>query len=861
MHLNLVSGLLGGAFLAASLSAQQPVNNVKAGPAMPTALAKAVRAEQTPIIDGNDDDAVWKKAPVYSDFLEFQPTEGKTPRFKTEFKAAYDDRNLYVFVRAYDPHPDSIMSALTRRDVRGSADQLKIMVDSYHDRRSGFEFAVSPAGVKRDYAMYNDSQEDQTWDGIWDVGTRIDSLGWTAEFKVPFSQLRYNNMKDHVFGLGVWRDIERFKERTSWPLYHTNTGGISSQFGVLEGIEDIAPFRRLEVVPFVSTQNSSIARASSSSVPGVINWGRDQKQSAGADVKYGITPNLTLDATVNPDFGQVEADPSVLNLSAFETFFQERRPFFIEGSGFYQFGVNCSIVNCGGEGLFYSRRIGRAPQLSGLYADETSNTNTRILGAGKLTGRLGNGLNVGALEAITGRVTGTGDRTTEPRAGYTVLRAQQDLRNGETSVGFIGTGVVRSLDSWTDQYLRRDAFAGGFNFRDRWGTSRYELTASITGSDVTGTKSAILRTQTGSVHLYQRPDAALGLDSTRTSLTGHAEEIAFGKSAGSMIHYQTSYQRQSSGYELNDLGYLRRANEQAFNNWAGVNWIKPTKFYRRLSGNVNAWGYWTADGLQLERAFNNNWHLNTTNNMFINAGTTIYQLGTTYCDNCARGGPAVRVSPGANFNMSVSGDDRRMIIPSAFVSFNRGDNGNSHSFDFSPDVTIKAMSQLQLELFGEWNNNHDDSQWLGNFKDAAGNTHYTFGHLNQETSSLGVRADYTATPTLSFQLYAAPFVSRGEYSKTRELSSNPRASDYAARYQAYSPPAGASQSFDVKQLRSNSVLRWEFRPGSTLFAVWTHGRDGFDSRVDRSWSTEYKDLFDLHPTNTFLLKVAYWFGT
>ena len=337
MRLPSLSALFAGAIFASTVSGQQQT------PASQSLKATAIRAAISPVIDGKDDDAVWKKAPVYGDFREFQPTEGKTPRFKTEFRAAYDDRNLYVFVRAYDPHPDSIMSALTRRDIRGSADQLKIMVDSYHDRRSGFEFAVSPSGVKRDYAMYNDSQEDQTWDGIWDAGTRIDSLGWTAEFRVPFSQLRYANMKDHVFGLGVWRDIERYKERVSWPIYHTNTGGISSQFATLDGIEDIAPFRRLEVVPFVVTQNSSIAHPSS--LPGTTDWGRDQKASVGADVKYGITPNLTLDATVNPDFGQVEADPSVVNLSAFETFFQERRPFFIEGSGFYSFAINCSIVN------------------------------------------------------------------------------------------------------------------------------------------------------------------------------------------------------------------------------------------------------------------------------------------------------------------------------------------------------------------------------------------------------------------------------------------------------------------------------------------------------------------------------------
>jgi hypothetical protein len=852
MRFYLVSTLAGTLF-SATLSAQQQ------NPTATLAKATAVRADVAPVIDGKDDDAVWKKAPAYSDFLEFQPTEGKAPRFKTEFKAAYDDRNLYVFVRAYDPHPDSIMAALTRRDIRGSADQLKIMVDSYHDRRSGFEFAVSPSGVKRDYAMYNDSQEDDTWDGIWDVGTRIDSLGWTAEFKVPFSQLRYANMKDHVFGLGVWRDIERYKERVSWPIYHTTTGGISSQFALLDGISDIQPFRRLEVVPFVVTKSSSVARPGS--LPGSTNWGHNQNASGGVGLKYGITPNLTLDATVNPDFGQVEADPSVLNLSAFETFFQERRPFFVEGAGFYNFGINCNTVNCSGEGLFYSRRIGRAPQLAGLYADDNSgDNNTRILGAAKVTGRVGSGLNVGAVEAVTGRVSGLQDRTLEPQTGYTVLRAQQDLRNGETSIGFIGTGVNRSLDQWTDQYLRRDAFAGGFNVRNRWGKSIYEATASVTGSDVTGSKNAILQTQQSSVHLYQRPDAGLPLDSTRTSLAGNAEEFTFGKSGGNIIHYQTSYERQTAGYELNDLGFLRRANQQGFNNWMGMSWIKPNKVYNRLQGNFNAWGFWTADGLQLERAVNTNWHVNTTNNMFLNAGTTVYQLGTSYCDNCARGGPAVRVSPGFNWNVSASGDDRRTIIPSIFYSQNHGDDGRSHSYDIEPDVQIHVMSQLQLEVFGSFNKNFDNSQWLGNFTDVSG-THYAFAHLNQQTSSLGIRADYTATPALSFQLYAAPFVSRGEYSDTRQLSSTPRASDYSNRYAGYTPPEGAALAFDVKQLRSNSVLRWEFRPGSTLFAVWTHGRDGFDSTVNRSWTTEYQDLFKLHPANTFLIKLAYWFGT
>src|SRR6476620_6498495 len=236
--------------LVLAIPALYPAAAIGQQPQPQAPTANAVRADQPPAIDGKEDDAIWRTAPATSDFLEFMPREGKDPRFKTEFKVAYDDRSLYVFVRAFDAHPDSIMTALTRRDVRGPSDQLKLMIDAYHDRQSGFEFAVNPVGVKRDYAMYNDREEDDTWDGVWDVGTQIDSLGWTAEFRIPFSQLRYGNKREHEFGFAVWRDIERYKERTSWPLYRPSQSGISSQLGVLAGIRDIVPFHRLEVVPF-----------------------------------------------------------------------------------------------------------------------------------------------------------------------------------------------------------------------------------------------------------------------------------------------------------------------------------------------------------------------------------------------------------------------------------------------------------------------------------------------------------------------------------------------------------------------------------------------------------------------------------
>lgn len=838
--------------LVLSLPAQQPARDTASAP-----NATAVRAPSPPVIDGRDDEAVWHTAPVTRDFLEFTPNEGKRPRFETSFRVAYDDRNLYVFVRAFDPHPDSIMTALTRRDVRGPSDQLKVMVDAYHDRRSGFEFAVNPLGVKRDYAMYNDTDEDDSWDGVWDVGTAVDSLGWTAEFRIPFSQLRYANQPEHTFGFAIWRDIERYKERASWPLYSSRKNATVSQLGTLTGIRDITPFHRLEITPYTVARTSTMPVTSA--LDGQSPWGQTRKVSVGADLKYGVTPNLTLDATVNPDFGQVEADPSEVNLSAFETFFQERRPFFIEGTGLYRFDVNCSIVNCNGEGLFYTRRIGRTPQLFGLYADQASPNVSPILGAAKLTGKVAGSLNVGVLEAVTGRVGGTFDRTTEPRTSYTVLRAQQDLRNGETSIGVIGTGVRRALDQWSEDFLRKDAYVGGANLRHRWGTSQWELQANATRSVVNGSAATIAATQRSSVHLFQRPDAGLGVDPTRTSLVGDEEEVTFGKMGGGMVHWQTAWDRRSPGYEINDLGFMRRANQQTFSNWMGLNFNKPTRAYRRMSGNFNAWTYWTdSDHLVTERAVNTNWHVTLPNNMGVHTGVTAYQLGQTFCDNCARGGPAMRVSPGLNWNFNIFGDDRRRVVPGLGLYSSRSDDGRSDGHGFGPQVTVIPMSQLQLDFSADWRVNHDDRQWIGNFDDAGGVRHYAFARLTQETRSVGIRASYTATPTLSFQLYTAPFVSRGTFTDARELSATPRADRYDDRFARYAPPAGATNGFDVVELKSNSVVRWEFRPGSTVFAVWTHGRGGYDEFRDRTWGSEYRDLLALHPTNTFLLKVAYW---
>lgn len=550
--------------------------------------------------------------------------------------------------------------------------------------------------------------------------------------------------------------------------------------------------------------------------------------------------NITIDATVNPDFGQVEADPSVLNLGPFETFYQERRPFFIEGTGIFQFGVNCSVVSCGGEGLFYSRRVGGG---------------SRILGAAKITGRLPGGLTLGVLDAVTKRSADALGQTLQPTTNYGGLRLTQDFRKGESGIGIMLTSVNRSVDQWTEDFLRKSAYVAAFNFRHRFPGGRYQLSGSVDFSRVSGTAAVIARTQRSSVHLYQRPDDNLNLDTTRTSLSGSAQEILFGKSGGD-VRFETSYLRRSAGFESNDLGFLRRADQQSWSTWAGRSWSKPAFIFQTGQWNVNWWQYWTMEGLPTERAFNTNAHFQLNNRYWVHFGGTIGQLGTTYDDRVARGGPAVRVDPYFAPWWGFEGDQRRPIIPYLFFNYFRGDGGRSTSFNVSPSMDFRLASQFRASL--GLNVSHDINDWQFQrivTDTGTGTQHYIFAHLDQKTVSASFRLDYTASPRLTVQAYASPFVSKGPYSNVRELI-NPRAGRYQDRFQPYAATPG---QVNFKAFNSNLVLRWEYRPGSTLFVVWSQGRvDASDVDVTRPVGKDFRRLFDQHPENTFLVKVSYW---
>src|SRR5438094_772948 len=592
---------------------QQPPARIdgRASPAviaLPTdTSATALRADGSINIDAKDDDAAWKSAPPITQFQQWRPNEGKAARFKTEAKIVYDASNLYVFVRAFDPHPDSIKKILERRDTFTASDMIWIFVDSYHDKRTGYEFGVNAAGVKMDQAIYDDGNEDGAWDAVWDVATRIDSLGWTAEFRIPLSQMRYSRSREHTFGIMIDRDVYRYNERYIWPLLRQSKPGFVSQFGSLHGMDDLENPRKLEAMPYVVTKNASTIKNNA--------FTQQSNLAAGGDIKYRIAPNVTLDATINPDFGQVESDPSVLNLSAYESFFDERRPFFVAGRGLFRADVNCSAVNCSGEGLYYSRRIGRTPALARTYGDTVPLEPVRILGAGKLLGRFPRGLTVGVLDAMTQRAASPGDTTFEPSTNYAVVRTTQDFRKGSSTVGAILTAVNRNMDSWSSPYLHSSAYVGALDFRHRFLNNNYEISGSFDQSRVQGSSAVLLSTQTNGVHNFQRPDASLPLDPNRRILGGNAEEFQFGKIAGQHLMFQSAYQRRSPGFETNDLGFLRRADQATWATWAGFFDRTQRFFYTRFQLNNNWWQSWTADGLPLEAAYNTNTHITFKNNV------------------------------------------------------------------------------------------------------------------------------------------------------------------------------------------------------------------------------------------------------
>jgi len=841
-----------------------------------------------PVVDGDLGDACWDRVEWATDFVQWEPQEGVPPSEQTAFKILYDEHALYIAYRAYDSEPQKIDDILARRDWF-PGDWVEINIDSRNDRRTGFSFTSSVSGTRGDEFISEDGNEwNGNWDPIWKLRTRIDDRGWTAEVRIPFSQLRYTRQDEQVWGIQVQRRLFRKEERSLWQPRSKDETGWVSHFGELRGIRGIQAGRRVELLPY------TVARTErSESVDGdPFRDGSESDLSVGLDGKLGVAGFATLDFTVNPDFGQIEADPSEVNLSAFETYFQEKRPFFIEGNNIFDFRIAPS--NAGGsftsDNLFYSRRIGLRPHhrpdlAGGEHADVPENTS--ILGAAKLTGKTANGLSIGVLESLTARevshIAGPGgsrEETAEPLTGFFAGRVEQDIAKGDTRIGGMVTAVNRNLDQRSLYDLHRAAYSGGMNLFHYWGNRSWFVSANLAASRVEGRPEAILATQTASARYYQRPDNDYaGLDSTRTSLSGHAGSARLVRAAGSSrFRFETGVAWRSPGFETNDLGYLRSADEINQFSWVGYSVRNRTGIFRRFSINANQWLDWDWGGTNLSRRANLNANADFVNNWSMGGGAT--RTLESISNTELRGGPSSRWPGQWDLELWVNSARQGPVFFSAGGNLGSGDKNSFTTGNVWLDLSVRPANALQLTLSPSYTRNRRELQYVGT-ESASGEPRYLFGRLDQKTLALTLRIDYTLSPNLTLQLYGAPFTSSGAYTDFKRIT-DPRAGAYADRFHTFDgteiavDPADGSYlvdegadggvdyrfddpDFNFRDFNSNLVLRWEFQPGSLLFLVWSQSR--MDVARDGSFAVgdEWSALFDTHPRNIFLVKISKWF--
>ncbi len=846
-------------------------------------------------VDGKLDETAWTSAqPTTRQFIQNKPDPGKPSLQRTEVRIMYDDQAIYVGARMYDTAPDSIVGRLARRDDHPQSDWFTIGFDSYNDNRTAFVFAINPAGVLFDEFIYNDTQEDDSWDAVWEGRTSTDSLGWVAELRIPLSQLRYDASGGAPveWGIELVRDISRYAEQSFWAPLDPRESKTVSVFGTLEGLSRLSSPRRLEIQPY------GVAKLDRE--PGDAQdpfyTPSDISGNVGADLKYGLTSNLTLTATINPDFGQVEADPSVVNLTAYESYFPEKRPFFVEGADIFNFGIGLGDGDLGNESLFYTRRIGAAPHgdLPDDVAYGSVPTSTPIIGAAKLSGKTPGGWSMGFMDAVTARQSADyaldggirGSAAVEPLTNYAVGRVIKDFRQGQSAIGGIFTATNRRLDASRLDFMNRAAYAGGADFRHRWAGGNYQIHGFLLGSVVSGSTEAITRVQEAPGRYYQRPDADyVELDSTRTSLAGMAGQVEVGKIGGGHWMFLTALHAISPGFEVNDIGFQTQRDLIEHVGWVGYQQYDPSWIFRRWQLNANVWhGYdFGGDRTSLGGNVNGNFDLRNYWSGYGGIGTNAAVLST----DALRGGPALRTTNRINYWGGFDSDRRKDLRVGFDVNGAADLDNDGRSFSIGPSVGWRPSSQLDLSFYPSIRWNRNDAQYVTQ-EDFAGATHYYFGRIDQTTVSLTTRLAYTLSPTLSFQLYAQPFVSAGAFADFKEVVA-PRAHDFGDRFHTLAsseirydsdaeqylisidgtPDAVAfdQPDFNFKQLRSTAVLRWEYMPGSTFFIVWSQSRTGFDTQDGRlNFGRDFGRLLGTEPgyevpaSNVFLVKVTYWLG-
>jgi hypothetical protein len=859
---------------------------------------KATHISESPSIDGVIDDKVWNEGEWTDDFTQFEPYNGKKPSQHTEFKILFDDNNLFVAIKSFDSSPDSIIKRLTRRD-HDDGDMVAIIFDSFHDQRTGFFFGVSVGGVKSDQMMTNDGQnEDQSWDPNWWVATSINSEGWIAEMKIPFSQLRFEKNSGDVWGLEVLRTIYRKAETCIWQPIPQDAPGIIHMMGEMSGVEKVKPRKIFDVTPYGVAQVERFP----SEEGNPFATGKRGKLNAGLDAKIGVTNNLTMDLTINPDFGQVEADPSEVNLTAYETFFQEKRPFFIEGSNIVNFGLGIGDGEEGNDNLFYSRRIGRRPQGSinqnygyndTIEGYSNSPDRTSILGAAKLTGKTQNGLSVGFMDAVTSEEVAEIDtgghrsqQTVEPLTNYLAARLQKDYKEGNTIIGGMFTSVNRDMNeipvtgNVNDALINTlpgAAYTGGLDFTQYFKKKTYMINLNTAFSYIEGTELAMVKAQESSARYFQRPGNSISLDSSRTSLSGSGGRLQFMKNGNGHWSYGGAFLWKTPGLELNDMGYLREADQMLQVLWLNYRIWDPKSFYRSINVNSDQYAGWDFSGNHLFDGLNANGNINFKNYWFAGAGTNLNY--NVISNTMLRGGPVMKMPGSLNSHIHVSTDSRKKIEIELQLQHQTSFEGSGHNINLQPEIKYKPINTLSLSFSPSYMVSFDELQYVGQ-TNYGNQTRYIYGSIDQKVVGMSFRVNFNLSPDLTLQYWGQPFIAAGKYSNYKYIT-YPMATYYQDRFSVYSPEQLITHDdryeidenidgnpdygfdkpdFNFKEFLSNFVLRWEYNPGSSVYFVWSQTRRNQESSGTMDYSNDMQTLFSEKPQNVFLIKFSYRFG-
>lgn len=877
--------LAAGILIGASF---RPVQAQETPAIPPCPPIQAIRATEPVTLDGDLSDAAWKDAPVLDHFFQMEPDQGLAPTLRTEVRVVFDDVALYVGARMFDSSPDSIVSRLSRRDVDARSDFFTVYTDPFFDRRTGYYFSVNAAGVQYDGTLFNDNWDDDSWDGVWDGKSKTDAQGWTCEMRIPFSQLRFREGAP-AWGVNFKRYIGRRAEHDYVVYTPRQQSGFTSRFPQLLGLESVHAGHALELLPYTTTKAEYLQH----SLGDPFNDGSEFKQGVGGDVRTALGSNFTLNATINPDFGQVEVDPAVVNLSDVETVFQEKRPFFVEGSSIYNFGQNGGSdywgFNWPAPDFFYSRRLGRNPQGSLPDADYAElPSGTSILGAAKLSGRIAGTWNVGALSAITQReyakVQSSGSQwksEIEPLAYYGVFRGSRDFDKGRTGFGLLSTVSARQFkDARLESELNRNSLGfgmDGWRFLDA--KKVWVLSGWAGATQVQGTRERITALQRNSQHYFQRPDAKgyLGVDSSATSLSGFGARLWLNKEQG-RIFSNSAIGVLTPGFDSNDIGFTSRTDVINGHSGIGYKWDKPGKFKRNayLLG-----AYFRSHDLGGDRLSEGVWLESSVEQLNYYSWNGHYVYNPSAISNrITRGGPLMRTPASNGAGLYWDTDGRKPLFFSVSTEGSTSDNGAWY-WTVDPAVEWKPRSNVAFSFGPGLNRTHSDAAWLGSLSDATATgtfgRRYIFGQLDQTTLSANLRLNWTFTPKLSLQMFAQPLIASGDYSDYKEFS-RPRSYDflhYGTNGSTYDPSTGTvdpdgagpapsfvidNPDFNFRSLRGNAVVRWEYMPGSALFLVWTQNRNDLEPVGRFDFQQDLDHLLDAGADNIFLIKASYYFS-